>query len=224
MTHIPFDMPFNFLDIIVKGMIVGIICSAPMGPVGVLCVQRTLNKGRWYGFVTGLGATVSDIFYALITGFGMSFVMELIDNPQNKFFLQISGSILLFLFGLYCFRSDPRKNIHVSKSQKGTLIHNFVTAFIVTLSNPLIVFLFLATFAQFAFIVPDHPIEMSLGYISIAGGALLWWYGLTWLIDKLRTIFSMDAIVIINRIIGTIVMVFSFAIFIGTAFNLFSIY
>lgn len=224
MTHIPFYMPFNFLDIIVKGMIVGIICSAPMGPVGVLCVQRTLNKGRWYGMVTGLGATTSDLIYAIITGFGMSFVMEFIDNPQYKFCLQIFGSILLFLFGLYCFRSDPRKNIHVSKNQKGTLVHNFVTAFLVTISNPLIIFLFLATFAQFAFIVPDHPLEMSLGYLSIVGGALLWWYGLTWLIDKVRSIFSMDAIVIINRIIGTIVMVFSSAIFIGTAFNLFSIY
>ena len=222
----PFNMPlpFNFLDIIVKGLIVGIMCSAPMGPVGVLCVQRTLNKGRWYGFVTGLGATTSDLIYALITGFGMSFVMDFIDNPQYKFGLQIFGSILLFCFGYYCYRSDPRKKVHASKKkQKGTLVHNFVTAFIVTFSNPLIIFLFLAMFAQFAFIVPEHPMEMSLGYVSIVGGALLWWYGLTWLVDKVREIFSMDTIVIINRIIGTTVMVFSAAIFIGTAFNLFSI-
>lgn len=224
MPYMPFNLSFNFLDIIIKGLIIGIICSAPMGPVGVLCVQRTLNKGRWYGFVTGLGATLSDIIYALIAGFGMSFVMEFIDNPQYRFLLQISGSILLFGFGIYCFKSDPRKKVHVSKNQKGTLIHNFLTAFLVTFSNPLIILLLLATFAQFAFIIPDHPLEMSLGYISIVGGALLWWYGLTWLIDKLRAIASIDGVVIINRIIGTVVMVFSFAIFIGTAFNLFSIY
>lgn len=220
----PFHLTFNFLDIIVKGLIIGIIISAPMGPVGVLCVQRTLNKGRWYGFVTGVGATLSDIIYALIAGFGMSFVMEFIDNPQYKFCLQIFGSLLLFCFGIYCFRSDPRKKVHESKKQKGTLVHNFATAFIVTFSNPLIILLLLATFAQFAFIIPDHTIEMSLGYLSIIGGALMWWYGLTWLVDKLRTIASIDGIVIINRIIGTIVMVFSFAIFIGTTFNLFSIY
>lgn len=228
MPQMPFDiigLPFNFLDIIIKGMMVGIICSAPMGPIGVLCVQRTLNKGRWYGFVTGLGATLSDVIYALITGFGMSYVMELIDNPQNKFFLQISGSILLFCFGVYCFKTDPRKNMHRGKkNQKGTLRNNFITAFIVTFSNPLIIFLFLATFAQFAFVIPDHPLEMSLGYISIAGGAVLWWYGLTWLIDKVKDFFSVNGILIINKIIGTIVMVFSFAIFIGTAFNLYSIY
>lgn len=225
MHYMTFPLSFNFLDIIVKGMIVGILCSAPMGPVGVLCVQRTLNKGRWHGFVTGLGATLSDFIYALLTGFGMSFVMELIDNPQYKFCMQIFGSLLLFLFGLYCFRSDPRKKVHESKkNHQGTLVHNFITAFLVTFSNPLIILLFLATFAQFAFIIPEHPVQMSLGYLSIIAGALLWWYGLTWLIDKIREYFSINGIVIINRIIGTIVMVFSFAIFLGTAFNLFSIY
>ena len=218
-------LSFNFLDIIVKGMIVGIVCSAPMGPVGVLCVQRTLNKGRWYGFVTGLGAATSDLIYALLTGFGMSFVMEFIDNPQYKFYLQIFGSILLFCFGYYCYKSDPRKKVHTGKKkQKGTLLHNYGTAFIVTFSNPLIILLFLATFAQFAFVVPEHPVEMSLGYLSIIGGALLWWYGLTWLVDRIREFFSLNSIVLINRIIGTIVMVFSFAIFIGTTFNLFSLY
>ena len=219
----PFDQ-INFLELLLKGIFIGVVVSAPMGPVGVLCVQRTLNKGRKYGFITGVGAAISDIIYALLTGFGMSFVMDLITDHQNKFYLQIFGSILLFCFGLYCFKSDPRKNVHESKkNQKGTLFHNFMTAFLVTVSNPLIIFLFLATFAQFAFVIPNHPIEMSLGYLSIVGGALLWWYGLTWLVDKVREFFSMDTIVIINRIIGSIVMAFSFAIFIGTVFNLFSL-
>jgi threonine/homoserine/homoserine lactone efflux protein len=64
----------TILDILWKGFIIGVIVSAPLGPVGVLCIQRTLNKGRWYGFVTGIGASLSDIAYALLTGYGMSFV------------------------------------------------------------------------------------------------------------------------------------------------------
>ena len=64
----------TIFDILVKGFIIGVVVSAPLGPVGVLCIQRTLNKGRWYGFVTGLGASLSDIAYALLTGYGMSFV------------------------------------------------------------------------------------------------------------------------------------------------------
>ena len=70
----PFTFQIDILNTIFKGVIIGMLASAPMGPVGILCVQRTLNKGRWYGFVTGVGATASDLFYALITGLGMSFV------------------------------------------------------------------------------------------------------------------------------------------------------
>ena len=88
--------PVSTLDLIIKGLLIGVVASAPMGPVGVLCIQRTLNKGRWYGFVTGIGAAFSDIIYALITGFGMSFVVDFIENKDNMFYLQMAGSIMLF--------------------------------------------------------------------------------------------------------------------------------
>lgn len=210
------------MELALKGILIGIIASAPMGPVGVLTVQRTLNKGRWYGFVTGVGAAFSDIFYAAIMGFGMSFVMDLITNPQGKFWLQLLGGVLLLVFGIYCFRSDPTKNIHVSGKQKGTLIHNGVTGFLVTFSNPLIIFLFMACFAQFAFVLPGRKVEMTFGYMCIFFGALLWWYGLTWLIDKLREKFSNNGIILINRIIGSIVIIFSLIMLVGTLFNLYT--
>lgn len=85
----------TIFDILVKGFIIGVVVSAPLGPVGVLCIQRTLNKGRWYGFVTGLGASLSDIAYALLTGYGMSFVFDYIN--KNIFYLQLLGSIMLLL-------------------------------------------------------------------------------------------------------------------------------
>ena len=195
-----------------------------MGPVGVLCIQRTLNKGRWYGFMTGIGACVSDIIYALITGFGMSFVMDFVGNEHNRFVLQLSGSVVLLLFGIYCYRSNPTKNMHQSsKNQKGTLAHNGITAFLVTLSNPLIIFLFIFLFAQFAFVVNDRPFEMTIGYISIIIGAMLWWFGLTWLIDKVRGKFDNYGIVLINRVVGCIVVIFSVIMLLGTVFNLYKL-
>src|SRR5574344_2268127 len=96
-----FQIQIDILNFISKSMLIGIIASAPMGPVGVLCVQRTLNKGRWYGFVTGIGAAVSDMIYAAIAGFGMSFVMDFLSNQQTRMYLQIVGSVLLFAFGLF---------------------------------------------------------------------------------------------------------------------------
>ncbi|MFW5539795.1 MAG: LysE family transporter, partial [Prevotella sp.] len=99
---------------ILKGILIGIIASAPMGPVGILCIQRTLNKGRWYGFITGVGAAVSDIIYAMFTGFGMSFVVDFINNPEYKFYLQIAGSLLLLLFGIYTFMTKHKNQIRKS--------------------------------------------------------------------------------------------------------------
>ena len=197
----------TILDLTVKGLIVGIVASAPMGPVGVLCIQRTLNKGRWYGLVTGLGAALSDIIYAIITGVGMSFVIDIIEDPQYMYWLQLFGSVLLFIFGYYTFRTKPQ--LRPSSHKKGTLAHNCLTAFLVTLSNPLIIFLFLALFARFTFVVPEHVGQQILGYISIFLGAMLWWYGLTYVVDKLRSTFELERIGLINRIIGMVVMVVS---------------
>ncbi len=98
----------TIFDILVKGFIIGVVVSAPLGPVGVLCIQRTLNKGRWYGFVTGLGASLSDIAYALLTGlWHESFVSDYIN--KGSFYLQLLGSVMLLVFGIYTFRSNPVK-------------------------------------------------------------------------------------------------------------------
>ena len=76
-------------------------------------------------------------------------------------------------------------------------------------------------FAQFAFVIPNHPFEMVIGFASIVGGALLWWFGLTWLVDKVRVIFDENGIKIINQIIGAIVIIFSLIFLLGTTTNLF---
>ena len=179
----PFHVPINILDFIFKGMMIGVIASAPMGPVGILCVQRTLNKGRWYGMATGLGAAASDIIYAAFAGFGMSFVMDFITNTQNRFYLQLVGSVMLLCFGLYTYRSDPTKKMHQSGQQKGTIWYNAWTA-------------------------------------CIVAGALLWWWGLTWLVDKIRTKFDTNGIKIINQIIGVAVILGSVIMLLGTTTNL----
>ena len=91
----------TLLDLTVKGLLIGIVASAPMGPVGVLTIQRTLNKGRWFGLVTGLGAALSDIIYALMTGVGMSFVIEFIENPRKLFSDDLLFHIIKTVIGKY---------------------------------------------------------------------------------------------------------------------------
>ena len=136
-------------------------------------------------------------------------------------YLQIVGSLLLLAFGFYTYRTDPTRKLRKPGQQKGSLWHNAVTAFFVTLSNPLIVFLFMALYAQFAFgLQIDKPIDMVVGFLSIVGGALLWWWGLTWLIDQIRTKFSTDGIKLINKIIGMVVMMGSVIILLTTLTSL----
>lgn len=203
-------MIVDIVNLVLKGLLIGIIVSAPMGPVGVLCVQRTLNKGRWYGFVTGMGAVVSDLIYALITAFGLSFVVDWVNQGHNMFYLQLLGSAMLFAFGIYTFRSNPVARLHPVTSTTGTLAHHGVTAFFVTLSNPLIIFLFLGLFARFNFVNNYQSTLMDvLGFFCLMAGAMGWWFGLTYTIDKIRTRFDEQGIWIINRAIGVVVMVAS---------------
>lgn len=84
------------IHIIVRGLLIGILVSAPMGPIGVLCIQRTLNKGRMSGLATGIGASLSDLFYALLTGFGLSIVIDFIEDNQAP--IQIAGQSCSMLF------------------------------------------------------------------------------------------------------------------------------
>ena len=197
----------SILEIVIKGVIIGIVASAPMGPVGVLCVQRTLNKGRAYGFVTGTGAALSDILYALLTGYGLSFLYEIINNQTALFWIQIVGAAIMFMFGLHTFRTNPIKNTRNVSRNKSSLLQNGVTGFFITLSNPTIILLFLGLFTPLNFMLPEQSFFMQfIGYLSIFGGAMLWWFFITYVVSKLRVRFDVRGIRVINRIIGAAVM------------------
>jgi threonine/homoserine/homoserine lactone efflux protein len=201
----------SILEIVIKGMVIGIVASAPMGPVGVLCVQRTLNKGRVYGLVTGVGAAFSDILYALLTGYGLSFLYDLISNESALYWLQLIGASIMFIFGVHTYRTNPMAKSRKVSHNKSNILNNGITGFFITLSNPTIILLFLALFTPFNFMLPEQTFFMQfIGYISIFGGALLWWFFITYVVSKLRTRFDDRGIQIINRIIGGAVMAGSF--------------
>ena len=211
--------PLTTFQLAYKGLIIGIIASAPTGPVGILGIQRTLRKGPIYGLVTGAGAVLSDLFYGLMTALGMSFVMDFMTNKTNIFWMQLIGSAMLFIFGLYMFRSDPNKYFHnppANNKSKGTYFHNFITSFLVTLSNPLIIILFIALFARFTFIRPDQPIPQIAGFIMIVCGASAWWLGLVYVVNKIRKTFNVNYVRLLNLIVGGIVIIASVLGFIFT--------
>lgn len=196
------------LHILLHGLIIGILVSAPMGPVGVLCIQRTLNKGRWAGFFTGVGAAFSDVFYCLLTGLGLSFVIDFIETNQNL--LQVLGSLVLLFFGLYLIKKNPAGSLKAPKDKKINYAQDFVTGFLFTFSNPLILFLIIGLFTRFNFLSPDYVYyHYIIGFLSIFVGAILWWFVITFFVNAVRTHFNVRSMWLVNRIIGIVILVMS---------------
>lgn len=190
-----------------RGLAIGIIISAPMGPVGILCVQRTLDKGRATGFFTGVGAAISDLFYCLLTGFGLSFIEDFLKANQDM--IQIIGSVVLIIFGIYLFRSNPARTLKKPEEERVSKRRNILSGFLFTFSNPLIIFLIIGLFARFNFLLPEISFGHYLvGYFFIFVGALVWWWMVTLFIDKVRTHFNLRSMWLINKITGGIIMVF----------------
>lgn len=192
---------------LIKGFIIGILVSAPMGPIGLLCIQRTLNKGRWHGFASGAGAVCSDVLYALLTCLGLGIVIDFISGNQE--ILQIIGGTLLILFGIYTYRSNPSKNLHKPKEVPNSYHQDILSAFGLTLSNPFIIFLYIALFARFNFLAEGKMFSILLGLASIALGAISWWFIITYLVDKVRSNFNVRGLWIMNRIIGMVIIILS---------------
>lgn len=191
-----------------RGLAIGIIISAPMGPVGILCVQRTLEKGRQTGFFTGVGAAASDLFYCLLTGFGLSFIEDFLKTNQN--IIQIIGSVVLIFFGIYLFRSNPARKLKKPGAAKTTRRKDILQGFLFTFSNPLIIFLIIGLFARFNFLLPEITLIMYItGFVFIGIGALLWWWIVSYFVDKVRSHFNLRSMWLINKIIGGVVMVFA---------------
>lgn len=196
------------LGLITKGFVIGVLVSAPMGPIGMLCIQRTLNKGRWHGFVTGLGAALSDVIYAALTCLGMGVVVNFVEANQAP--LQLIGSIVLAVFGYYIFRSNPARNLKKQREKKLSFTQDFITAFLLTFSNVLIVLLYIGLFARFGFVLPDYSVWMMLGGIAFIGlGAVLWWFGITYIVAKLKKWFNVRGIWLLNKIVGMVILVLS---------------
>ena len=160
-----------------------------MGPIGILCVQRTLNKGRNSGFFTGVGAAASDLFYCLLVGLGISLVTDFIADHVN--ILQIIGSVILIVYAVYMIIHNPVSQITENLDQREDYWRDTVTGFLFTLSNPLIMFLIIPLFARFSFPLPEYKFyHIILGYAFIVMGALIWWAVITFFVDKVRTHFN----------------------------------
>ena len=192
--------------IISSGLLIGIFISAPMGPIGMLVIQRTLNKGRRMALFTGVGAALSDLTYSLLTGLGLSVITDFI--IAKEFLLQIIGSMVLIAFAFYLFRKNPTLALKKPDDTSSDFWKDFGTGFLFTFANPLILFFIIGLFARFNFLLPEFRYyHYILGYDSIFGGALFWWWLITFFVNKARAHFNVRSLWIFNRIISGILFI-----------------
>ncbi|MCD8263148.1 MAG: LysE family transporter [Tannerellaceae bacterium] len=194
------------------------IVSAPMGPTGLLCIQRTLNKGRKHGLITGLGAALSDVIYAVIACLGMGIVATFLETNETP--LKLIGSLVLAIFGLYTYQNNSARCLRKPEAKKLSFTEDFFSAFFLTFSNVLIVLLYISLFVRFGFIPTDYPLWITIdGILCIGIGAVLWWYGITYFIEKLRKWFNIRGIWLLNRIVGAIITFLAIAEFLSVLIN-----
>lgn len=212
-----------FILTIIWGFLIGILVSAPMGPTGILVIQRTLNRGGLIGFFTGLGASLSDFIYALISTFALSFVVDWIE--QYRATLQFTGSFFIALYAIYLWHNKPDPTALDGKDTKGKsadsikhsptmLITTFLSGFAVTIANPFIIFFYLILFARTNFLFEASAQLWWLyvvGFGCLVGGAICWWLLITWAVNKVRNHFRVRTLRNINR--GIAAIMFLIALF-----------
>jgi len=195
------------LGFFIKGLIVGFLASIPLGPVGVLCIQRTINKGRFSGIISGMGAATVDSFFALVAALGLTFIINFIEEQQ--FFIQIIGGGVVVFLGAKIFYTNPVKQIRRHRRKKNKLIEDYFSVLFLTISNPLAIFLFVAAFAGIGIVSSkDNSLDSSLIVGGVFVGAMAWWAILTFFIDLFRKRFRLKQLWWINKIAGVILVIF----------------
>ncbi|MEN6454946.1 MAG: LysE family transporter [Prolixibacteraceae bacterium] len=194
------------LSIFIKGIIIGLAVSVPLGPIGVLIIQRTVNKNRISGFLTGLGASLTDVFYALIAGFSLTYIIDFIRLHQLTF--HILGALIVFFLGVYIFRKNPANDMRRYKRRGCNYYQDLISTFLITFPNPLVVFIFLAVFASSGIVFHiSQPYDAFTMILGIFTGASIWWLTLTNLVSSFRHKFSLRVLWWFNKISGALIMI-----------------
>jgi threonine/homoserine/homoserine lactone efflux protein len=193
-----------FVAFFVKGVVVGLIIGVPVGPVGVLCLRRTLFEGRLAGLVSGLGAASGDALFAAIAGFGLSAVSNWLLGYQD--WLRFAGACFLFYIGGNALWREPQQRLGRRRDPEG-LVRGFVSTFVLTITNPVTILAFVGIFASLG-LAGGHA-TFGLTGAMVFGvwlGSLSWWLLLSLGAGLLRGSPDSRALLWINRGSGGILL------------------
>ena len=208
-----------WLDIFLRGILIGLVVSVfSIGPVGVLCIQRTLSKGQRSGFFSGLGAATADTVYATVAFFAIAFVHGFIE--QNQLLLKIIGGAFVVVVGLYIFFQNPVVQIRRNRSGKVSLWRDFLSIFLFTIANPAISLVFVGLFAMFGISNDAGYINGVAMLVGVLAGAAGWWFLFTFVLNIYRKRFRPRYLLWMNRIAGILIILLGVTAIISSLFNI----
>lgn len=203
----------DLVSLFIKSIIVGLSVSIPLGPIGVLCIQRTINKGRISGIFSGMGAATSDTFYAAVAGFSLTYVIDFID--ENSIMFQIFGAVLLIFLGGKIFYTNPAHQLRKQRRKGNNLFGDFISTFFLTVSNPLYIIIFIGVFTGFGLVEDISKTGTTSAVVSgVFLGAMAWWFILTSVVNLFRSKINLRRLWWINKITGVAIVVFAVVTFV----------
>ena len=198
------------MDVFFRGLIIGFSIAAPVGPIGVLCIRRTLADGRLAGFLSGMGAASADMFYGAVAAFGLTAVQDLLLGQSN--WLRIIGGAFLLYLGFKTFFSKPTQQ--AAKSSRGGLFGAYLTTFFLTITNPITILSFIAIFAGLRLgETGGNYVSAAFMVLGVFLGSAAWWLTLSFTVSLLRQRFNATWQTWVNRVAGVIIFGFGVAIF-----------
>lgn len=193
------------IALFLKGLIIGFSIACPVGPIGVLCIQRTLAQGNMHGLITGMGAASADAIYGIIAAFGLTFISGFI--VEQSFWFRVLGGLFLCYLGIKTFLSRP-VDPAASGGRQG-LLGAYSTTFLLTLTNPVTILSFAAIFAGLG-LVSGSPRygSATLMVTGVFMGSALWWLILSGSTNLLRERVDRTRLIWVNRFSGVVILTF----------------
>jgi len=189
-----------------KGLIIGFSIAAPVGPIGVLCIRRTLTTGQLAGLLSGLGAATADAIYGVIAGFGLSVISAILIG--QVFWLRLLGGLFLGYLGIQTLRASPAKEAATVKG-KGGLGGIYFSTVLLTLTNPMTILSFVAVFAGLGLANAEgNYLSASVLVLGVFLGSAFWWVLLSSSVSIFRETFNLNGLRWLNRISGSVLLLF----------------
>jgi len=193
------------MEFLLKGLLLGFSIAAPVGPIGVLCIRRTLADGRAAGFVSGLGAATADAIYGSIAAFGLTIISGFLTSQEIA--LRLVGGAFLCYLGIKTLLAQPSER--AANAQGVGLVGSYASTFFLTLTNPMTIFSFLAVFAGLGFVSGSSDfLSAALLVLGVFAGSAMWWLALSGGVSFFRARFDLRALRWVNWISGIIITTF----------------